>query len=133
MTQTASTTQHATTPAWKVNLRLLVVLLALIGVFFLLRAFLAGPQDGIVTEKNFSAAHEYEGTCMVGKVGVHCTKYSPDNWYVIINKGDKGNNFDLTQQEWNQVSKGDHLVFKHRHLVSINGHAVKNVGTSDAG
>lgn len=125
MSNTASTETHTTTPAWKVNLRLLALLIALIGAFFLLRAFWAGPQDGIVTEKNFSAAHEYEGICMKGKVGVYCTKYSPDNWYVIINKGDKGNNFDLTEQEWNQVSKGDHLVFKHRQLVSINGHDVK--------
>jgi hypothetical protein len=125
MTQTASTTQHVTTPAWKVNLSLLALLVALIGAFFVLRLLWAGPQDGIVTEKNFSAAHEYQGTCMAGKVPVHCTNYSPDKWYVIINKGDKGNNFDLTEQEWNQVSKGDHLVFKHHHLVSINGHDVK--------
>jgi hypothetical protein len=131
MTQTASTTQRATTPAWKVNLGLLALLVTLIGAFFVMRLFWAGPQDGIVTEKNFSAAHEYQGACMAGKVPVHCTNYSPDKWYVIINKGDKGNDFDLTEQEWNQVSKGDHLVFKHHHLVSINGHDVKKVETSD--
>ena len=129
MSQTTSTSKAAT-PAWKVNLRLLAALIALIGLFFLLRLFWAGPQDGIVTEKNFSAAHTYEGMC-AGKVPFQCKKYYPDKWYVIINKGDKGNNFDLSRQEWNQVSKGDHLVFKHHHLMSINGQAVKNIGTSN--
>lgn len=85
-----------------------------------------GPKDVEVANKYSVSVEEYKKTCVSPKETAESSAKCMSNAHAIYEVITKdGHYFDLTKRELNQVSKGDHLVFKHRQLVSINGHDVK--------
>jgi hypothetical protein len=107
---------------------LVLASVALVASMFLVAMIIytINPTTMVVSKKYFVSVEEMRSTCPSAKTSAEASAKCMKNSRAIRSIRSKdGEYFHMTQNEWNQVREGDHLLIKQGHLVSINGKPVK--------